>query len=345
MKFTLTVVALFSVLGRADAALRNSNALVPNEGEIETTAECEDPKCEGMLACDGVDESKVGCGSCLGDMACEGYNGDSIGENSCKDEFSCNHASAIIGKNSCNALHACAFVTGYIPDNQCNSEDECSYQHFPPALSLYKDDLTGVCLDYIGKAYPDVRIEFTYLSENSPEACAQFCRQPSLNNGFQVGMQMNKKRCSCLYDGGVELPSPFNTGQRISEGPVAHSTGDLNPDMKCYPLSEDEVKLALVAACDPKCTGDFACEGIDQSKVGCGSCLGPYACVGFTGDSIGENSCTKFGSCMDASATIGENSCNADYACNEATGYIPDNQCNSYSACHDTDFPSSDENA
>ena len=47
--------------------------------------------------------------------------------------------------------------------------------------------------------------------------------------------------------------------------------------------SEDEVKLALVAACDPKCVGPHACEGIDQSKVGCGSCLSTGACYESTG--------------------------------------------------------------
>ena len=76
MKFTLAVVGLSFVFGRADAALRNSNAPVPNESESERKlAEC-DAKCVGILACDeGMDQSKVGCGSCLDFAACSDYTG------------------------------------------------------------------------------------------------------------------------------------------------------------------------------------------------------------------------------------------------------------------------------
>ena len=103
MNFTLAVVALSFVFGPADAALRNSNSLVitsSNEGESshDTPKPAEDthsflsengsstnacyskyryPKCGiGGIACDpGMDQSKVGCGSCRDDMACVGYTG------------------------------------------------------------------------------------------------------------------------------------------------------------------------------------------------------------------------------------------------------------------------------
>mmetsp|Transcript_3513 Transcript_3513/g.6370 ORF Transcript_3513/g.6370 Transcript_3513/m.6370 type:complete len:142 (+) Transcript_3513:40-465(+) len=104
---------------------------------------------------------------------------------------------------------------------------------------------------------------------------------------------------------------------------------------------ESEINEIKLAECeDPKCVGFWACYGIDQSKVGCGSCIGDMACSGYTGDSIGEKSCTVADSCPDATATIGKNSCNAHHACTEATGYIGSKQCNSKYECAVEHFPS-----
>jgi len=133
-------------------------------------------------------------------------------------------------------------ATGYIGDNQCNSRYECLGKHFP-ALSLYKDVLTGACLSPLGKQFNHVSIATTSLSENSPEACAQFCRQPSLTiNGFQVGMQIDDSTCFCLYDGGVP-PTSLPSGAVITQkgesyGPVESASGDLNPSIECYPLKD-----------------------------------------------------------------------------------------------------------
>jgi len=279
MKFTLTVVALFSVLGRADAALRNSNAPVitssdESESSQDTPKPAEDthsflsengsstnacyskyryPKCGiGGIACDpGMDQSKVGCGSCRDDMACVGYTGDSIGEKSCTGLGSCMDASATIGKNSCNGVLACSGATGWIGDNQCNTEgeDECRDKNFP-ALSLYEDDIfAGGCRSSLGKLYSDVRIATTYLSKlgfkDSPEGCAQFCRKPSLNNGFQVGMQFGDGKCLCKYDGGGKLPSLLPPGAvtRVTKGgygPVTH--GGKRTSLKCYPLKQTKCR-------------------------------------------------------------------------------------------------------
>mmetsp|Transcript_3503 Transcript_3503/g.6351 ORF Transcript_3503/g.6351 Transcript_3503/m.6351 type:complete len:308 (-) Transcript_3503:42-965(-) len=304
MNFTLALVALSSVFGCANAALRNSNALVitSDEGECthDTPKPAEDPhsflsengssttacdhNCVGSRwnnACYGVDQSKskIGCGSCLckmacyrytgdsigdnsctGDLSCDGttaiignsscnsnfacyyYTGDGIGDNSCTEENSCSTATAIIGNNSCKNRLSCDMATGYIGDNQCNSRYECLGKHFP-ALSLYKDVLTGACLSPLGKQFNHVSIATTSLSENSPEACAQFCRQPSLTiNGFQVGMQIDDSTCFCLYDGGVP-PTSLPSGAVITQkgesyGPVESASGDLNPSIECYPLKD-----------------------------------------------------------------------------------------------------------
>ena len=52
-----------------------------------------------------------------------------------------------------------------------------------------------------------------------------------------------------------------------------------------------------------KCTGSFACQGVDQSKIGCGSCKGDYACYK-----------------LHSSVTIGVGSCVGDYVCDFGTG-------------------------
>ena len=87
------------------------------------------------------------------------------------------------------------------------------------------------------------------LTENSPEACAQFCRQPSLPSG-QVGMQFGHGKCSCLYDERGELPLssllPDYTEERImtSEGPVA--SGNLREGWRCYPLKVGSIWIQIV---------------------------------------------------------------------------------------------------
>ena len=54
-----------------------------------------------------------------------------------------------------------------------------------------------------------------------------------------------------------------------------------------------------------KCEGKFACYGVDQSKISCGSCLGIMACFNLASD-----------------VTIGANSCIYDQACSEAEGEL-----------------------
>ena len=54
-----------------------------------------------------------------------------------------------------------------------------------------------------------------------------------------------------------------------------------------------------------KCTGNSACFGSDQSKIGCGSCLGDFAC---------EH--------MESDITIGDDSCVGDYACTFSGGEL-----------------------
>jgi len=266
MKFTLTVVALFSVLGRADAALRNSNAqVITSSDESESfhdtpkpaedphsflsengssTTACAERKCtghasDGDFACEGVDESKVGCGSCRGRDACGEWTGDSIGENSCTKDGSCYYGPHSIGYNSCNARNACRGATGYIPNNQCNTEDECAFKDFP-ALSQYKDDiLEGICLSSREKVYTAVHIKFNKLPEDSSEACAQFCRQPSLMNGFQVGMQIGRTKCFCLYDGRVPNRLPSDAVERTKRGKGPVESSKRNPGTTCYPLKDE----------------------------------------------------------------------------------------------------------
>lgn len=131
-------------------------------------------------------------------------------------------------------------------DNQCNSEDECRDTYFP-ALSQYKDDFfTGQCQSSDGNRYSGVQIRGPLLTENSPEACALFCLQSSLNNGFQVGMQFGNDKCLCLYDGSELPPSsllPDYTEERIrrGEGPVA--SGSTRAGWRCYPLEDVTVDV------------------------------------------------------------------------------------------------------
>eukprot|EP00956_Cyclotella_meneghiniana_P015286 scaffold23234_cov67-Cyclotella_meneghiniana.AAC.6 len=60
-------------------------------------------------------------------------------------------------------------------------------------------------------------------------------------------------------------------------------------------------QVDCTAAGNPKCQGESACSGADQSKIGCGSCNGRFACV-------------------DATKEIGTNSCNGAFTCLRADG-------------------------
>jgi hypothetical protein len=84
-----------------------------------------------------------------------------------------------------------------------------------------------------------------------------------------------------------------------------------------------------------KCDWDQACNGVDTTKVSCGSCNGPSACENAAG-TIGESSCNTYKACLGltAAATIGENSCNGGTeACFEAAGTIGKSSCNGRGAC------------
>ena len=59
-------------------------------------------KCEGLYACDGVNETLIGCGSCIGDFACSGLKaGTTVSENSCVEDFACVSFGGSIGDNCC----------------------------------------------------------------------------------------------------------------------------------------------------------------------------------------------------------------------------------------------------
>ena len=54
-----------------------------------------------------------------------------------------------------------------------------------------------------------------------------------------------------------------------------------------------------------KCVGYYACYGINQSKIGCGSCIGEGACFGLGSDvTIGENSCVGTKACFYSSGEL-----------------------------------------
>mmetsp|Transcript_34827 Transcript_34827/g.56890 ORF Transcript_34827/g.56890 Transcript_34827/m.56890 type:complete len:139 (-) Transcript_34827:96-512(-) len=85
----------------------------------------------------------------------------------------------------------------------------------------------------------------THLPEESPEACAQFCRQPSLTNGFQVGMQFGAPKgesvkCLCLYDVNGELP-------RAPPGDDLKRIFELIPARKGYAVRNDEYGKGPIA--------------------------------------------------------------------------------------------------
>ena len=73
-------------------------------------------KCVGLDACYGVDETKIGCGSCIGKYACDSMSGDvTIEELSCIGYAACYAASGsddpiTIAGGSCRDNVACAFL-------------------------------------------------------------------------------------------------------------------------------------------------------------------------------------------------------------------------------------------
>jgi hypothetical protein len=74
-------------------------------------------KCDGLKACTGIDQSKVGCGSCNGPSACLGWFGDiTVGENSCRGPEACRDMYTLtnitVGDNSCHDNVACKYVQG-----------------------------------------------------------------------------------------------------------------------------------------------------------------------------------------------------------------------------------------
>ena len=77
---------------------------------------------------------------------------------------------------------------------------------------------------------------------------------------------------------------PGSAKSAVLRGPNAEITLDESPCDK-HMHAEDQ---RFLNGCDPKCPGRVAwppCEGVDQSKVGCGSCRGGYACKFATGES------------------------------------------------------------
>jgi hypothetical protein len=63
-------------------------------------------KCDGFIACDGVNTTKISCGSCNGRLACRHAAG-TIGESSCNGKNACYKAAGPVGESSCNSIYAC----------------------------------------------------------------------------------------------------------------------------------------------------------------------------------------------------------------------------------------------
>ena len=70
-------------------------------------------KCDGKYACNGANESLIGCGSCIGDEACfELKAGTTVGENSCIGGSACYKFEGSVGNNSCRDILACHSAVG-----------------------------------------------------------------------------------------------------------------------------------------------------------------------------------------------------------------------------------------
>ena len=87
------------------------------------------------------------------------------------------------------------------------------------------------------------------------------------------------------------------------------------------------------------CSGNKACNGLDNTDVGDSSCTGDYTCqsVGYGNEGrvrtiIGISSCNDSSACQNAehNVTIGDGSCNANSVCHdcEAGSVVPDGTCN-----------------
>lgn len=63
-----------------------------------------------------------------------------------------------------------------------------------------------------------------------------------------------------------------------------------------------------------KCDGRFACQGVNDTNVSCGSCNDNSACYRAAGP-IGEGSCNGKSACYQTAGPIGESSCNGVRAC------------------------------
>jgi len=79
-----------------------TSSISPTSAPIKSvapTVEC--IKCTGISACNNVDQSKIGCGSCNGFGACVNLASDvTVGTNSCNGEFSCVGLRVPVGNNS-----------------------------------------------------------------------------------------------------------------------------------------------------------------------------------------------------------------------------------------------------
>ena len=116
----------------------------------------------------------------------------------------------------------------------------------------------------------------------------------------------------CAFEDSVGVPKSADVGLlSCGAGKVCVEDSTSTMGGRCEVLvSADDGATALEPQrerelCE-KCVGDWACVGVDQSKIGCGSCIGSEVCGN-----------------LHPNVTIGANSCRGgDYACYNAQGEL-----------------------
>ena len=106
----------------------------------------------------------------------------------------------------------------------------------------------------------------------------------------------------------IDFVSPHSNGHRLCEEVVYTATAVTRSPTAMpvtpSPSSAPPTTTAPTGVCE-KCVGEGACDGVDQSKIGCGSCIGMEACVKLASDvTIGANSCVGERACFYASGEL-----------------------------------------
>ena len=122
------------------------------------------------------------------------------------------------------------------------------------------------------------------------------------NSKGSVRTAAKKKGVGCAFKGGIAIWKSADVGVLscgVGEVCVEDSTSTLGG--RCEVLVNDgaaDLEPQRERELCEKCVGSSACQGVDQSKIGCGSCMGTSACGWLASD-----------------VTIGANSCRGEYAC------------------------------